>query len=212
METVPGTNGGYFPPADYYRRLRELCDRSGILLVLDEVLTGFGRTGRWFACEEYGVVPDMMTLGKGITSGHAPLGAVAVHQRLARHFDDQVLATGLTHTAHPLSLAAALGNVEALEAEGLVERAAALGERLAERLRDLARHPRVADVRSRGLYGSIELRPESDALAVKRAALARGLHLAARPPYLFIAPPLVVAAADLEAGLDIVDQVLEVRS
>ena len=212
METVPGTNGGYFPPADYYRRLREICDRSGILLILDEVLTGFGRTGRWFACEEYGVVPDMMTLGKGITSGHAPLGAVAVHERLARHFDDHVLSTGLTHTAHPLSLAAALGNVEALEAEGLVERAAILGERLAERLCRLARHPAVADVRSRGLYACLELRPEADALATKRAAFARGLYLAARPPYLFVAPPLVVTAADLEAGLDIVDQALEVRS
>jgi len=209
METVPGTNAGYFPPADYYRRLRAILDRHGILLILDEVLTGFGRTGRWFACEQYDAAPDMIAMGKGITSGHAPLGAVAVSRRVARRFDDRPLATGLTHTAHPVSLAAAAGNLEAFEEEGLVERARVLGEILAERLRVCgAQNGFVRDIRSMGLYGCLEMDDAVDLAALKREAFERHVHLLVRGRCLFVAPPLVIEEGDLNRGLDVVDEIL----
>lgn len=210
METVPGTNGGYFPPPDYYHRLREICDRHDILLILDEVLTGFGRTGRWFAVDHYGCVPDMMTLGKGITSGHAPLGAVALNERVARHFDTNVLMTGLTHTAHPISLAAALGNLEALREEGLVERSRKLGEKLADWLRQVKSHyTMVGDVRSSGLYGCVEFKEGIEVARFKKAAIERSVNLLVRGRCLFVAPPLVISENDLEYGLDLVGKVLE---
>jgi taurine--2-oxoglutarate transaminase len=209
METVPGTNGGYFPPPDYYCRLRRICDRHNILLILDEVLTGFGRTGRWFAVDHYDCIPDMMTLGKGITSGHAPLGAVAVNERIAHHFDTNALMTGLTHTAHPISLAAALGNLEALREEGLVERSRQLGDKLADWLRQVKdQHANVGDVRSAGLYGCIEFKEGIDVARFKRVAIEHGVHLLVRGHCLFVAPPLVIAERDLDYGLDAVGQIL----
>jgi taurine--2-oxoglutarate transaminase len=209
METVPGTNGGYFPPPDYYRRVREICDRHGILLILDEVLTGFGRTGRWFAIDHYGALPDMMAMGKGITSGHAPLGAVAVNRRVARFFEEHELTTGLTHTAHPVSLAAALGNLEAFEEEGLVERSRVLGEVLGERLRLMrGQHAVVRDARSRGLYGCLEMDDGVDLPRLKSAAFERHVHLLVRGRCLFVAPPLVIEEKDLDRGLDVVEEIL----
>ncbi len=209
METVPGTSAGYFPPPDYYRRVREICDRHGVLLILDEVLTGFGRTGRWFGCVHYEVAPDLMTMGKGITSGHAPLGAVAVSEPVARRFDDRELATGLTHAAHPVSLAALRGNLEAFEEEGLVERARVLGETLAERLALMkAQHPAVEDARSLGLYGCLEIAEGAEPKKLKAAAFERGVHLIARGRRLFLAPPLVIEQRDLDLGLDVLDESL----
>lgn len=209
METVPGTNGGYFPPPDYYRRVREICDRHGILLILDEVLTGFGRTGRWFAIDHYGALPDMMTLGKGITSGHAPLGAVAVNTKVARFFEDHELATGLTHTAHPISLAALVGNLEAFEEEGLVERSRVLGESLNERLRLMAKqHAVVRDARSSGLYGCLELDDRIDVKRLKSMAFERHVNILTRGHCLFIAPPLVISEKDLDRGLDVTEEIL----
>lgn len=209
METVPGTNGGYFPPPDYYAKVRAICDRHGILLILDEVLTGFGRTGRWFAVEHYGTLPDIMTMGKGITSGHAPLGAVAVNARIAKFFQDHELATGLTHTAHPISLAAAAGNLEAFEEDGLVERSRVLGEILGERLRLMGRqHAAVRDTRSSGLYGCLELDDRVDVKRLKSMAFERRLHVLARGHCLFVAPPLVISEKDLDRGLDVIEEIL----
>ena len=217
IEAVVGTNGAFWGPAEYLSRLREICDRHGILLILDEVLTGFGRTGRWFAFERFGVVPDMITMGKAITSGHAPLGAVAVNGRIAGHFEANTLVTGLTHVAHPISLAAGLATLEVMKDEKLVERAAALDVVLARRLAMLAsRHQIVGDVRSLGLYGVIELvadRATKEPLErgvgeLKRAALDRGVHLVTRGNYVFIAPPLCIEEADLAHGLDVVDDLL----
>jgi taurine---2-oxoglutarate transaminase len=209
METVPGTNGGYFPPPDYYRRLRDICDRHDILLVLDEVLTGFGRTGQWFAVNHYDCVPDMMTLGKGITSGHAPLGAVSVNERVARHFDTNMLMTGLTHTAHPISLAAALGNLDVFREEALVERSRKLGEGLADRLKQVKRcHAIVGDVRSAGLYGCLEFEEGVEVARLKKAAIDRGVHLLVRDRRLFVAPPLVISESDLNHGLEVVEEIV----
>lgn len=217
IEAVVGTNGAFWGPAEYLPRLREICDRHGILLILDEVLTGFGRTGRWFAFEHFGAVPDMITMGKAITSGHAPLGAVAVNGRIARHFETNPLVTGLTHTAHPISLAAGLATLEVMRDEKLVERAARLDVVLARRLAALAtRHRVVGDVRSLGLYGVIELvkdratrEPlEAPVKGLARAALDRGVRLSTRWNYLYVAPPLCIDEADLARGLDVVDELI----
>jgi len=218
VEAVVGTNGAFWGPPEYLPRLREICDRHGILLILDEVLTGFGRTGRWFAFERFGVVPDMITMGKAITSGHAPLGAVAVNARIAGHFASHPLVTGLTHAAHPISMAAGLATLEVMKDEKLVERADRLDVVLARRLAAIAsRHPSVGDVRSLGLYGVIELVKDRDTKepleapvkALARAALERGVHLATRWNYVFIAPPLCIDEADLAHGLDVVDDLLK---
>ena len=226
VEVVPGTNGAFVPPPEYLPGLRAICDRYGILLIFDEVLTGFGRTGRWFAFEHWGAAPDILTMGKAITSGHAPLGAVAVSERLARWFDDHVLATGLTHASHPLSLAAGLGTLAAMTEDGLVARAASLGPALQKRLEGIAaRRPLVGDVRSIGLYGVLELVKDRDTREpyvpwngapelqvpmrkIARAALERGVRITTRWNYLFVAPPLCIAESDLAHGLDVVDEVL----
>jgi taurine--2-oxoglutarate transaminase len=215
VEPVVGTNGAFWGPEEYLPRLREICDRHGILLIFDEVLTGFGRTGRWFAFERWGVVPDMITMGKAITSGHAPLGAVAVGERIAAHFEKNPLVTGLTHSAHPVSLAAGLATLEVMEEEKLVERADRLDLFLAERLAAIAAaHPVVGDVRSLGLYGVIELvkdpKTREPLLShdLGRRALAHGVHLATRWNYVFIAPPLSIEEADLAHGLDVVSELI----
>lgn len=217
IEAVVGTNGAFWGPAEYLPRLREICDRHGILLILDEVLTGFGRTGRWFAFERFGVVPDMITMGKAITSGHAPLGAVAVNERVARHFDASTLVTGLTHTAHPISLAAGLATLEVMKDERLVERADRLDAVLARRLAAWASSIAiVGDVRSLGLYGVVELvkdRATKEPLdapvkALARAALDRGVHLLTRENYVYIAPPLCIEEPDLARGLDVVGELI----
>jgi len=217
VEAVVGTNGAFWGPAEYLPRLREICDRHGILLILDEVLTGFGRTGRWFSFERFGVVPDMITMGKAITSGHAPLGAVAVNARVAAHFDKNVLVTGLTHAAHPIALAAGLATLEVVKDEGLVARADRLDVVLARRLASIAsRHAIVGDVRSLGLYGVIELVKDRDTRepleapvkALAKAALARGVHVSTRSNFVFVAPPLCIEEADLAHGLDVIDDLL----
>ena len=223
VEPVVGTNGGFWGPAEYLPRLREICDRHGILLIFDEVLTGFGRTGRMFAFERFGAVPDVITMGKAITSGHAPLGAVAVSERIAAHFETRPLVTGTTHSAHPVSLAAALATLEVMRDEDLVGRADRMDVVLATGLAEIAaRHPIVGDVRSLGLYGVIELVEDAESRAplvpwngppesqgpvkrLARGAYARGLHVATRWNYLFVAPPLCVAEADLRWGLDVLD-------
>jgi taurine--2-oxoglutarate transaminase len=159
-----------------------------------------------------------MTMGKAITSGHAPLGAVAVSKRVADHFEAQPLITGLTHSAHPISLAAGLATLEVLRDEKLVERAVTLGATLATRLAAIAaRHTIVGDVRSLGLYGVLELvsdRTTKEPLnerrlkAIAGRALDRGVHVATRGNYLFVAPPLCISEADLTHGLDVIETLL----
>lgn len=219
VEAVVGTNGGFTTPTGWMQRLRELCTKHGILLIADEVLTGFGRTGRWFGFEHSGVVPDMVVLGKAITSGHAPLGAVAVSRRVADHFDDQLLATGTTHTAHPIALAAARATVEVLRDERLVECAAQLEPLLRDRLRQIAaRSESIGDVRVIGAYGVLEFvknrtskvplvaartpAEPRDPLRQLAARLQRtGVHVAVRWNNLYVAPPLCISENELLEGL-----------
>lgn len=146
------------PPPGYLRSFREVCDRHGILLIFDEVMTGFGRTGRWFACEHWGVVPDIMTMAKGISSGYVPLGAMVVNGPLRDWLQDHEFASGLTTCGHPLACAAGLGTIGAIRDEGLVDHAAALGDVLAGELPELAAdHASVGEVRGLGLLWGLEL-------------------------------------------------------
>src|SRR5512137_821896 len=158
MESVTGTNGIIIPPQGYMQGVRALCDKYHILFIADEVMSGFGRTGRWFAIEHWNVVPDLMTMAKGLTSAYAPLGAVAMKPEIAAAYNDKVYEGGLTYTAHPISLAAAIANIQVMQDDHIVEHAYVMGPVLHRLLNDLGeQHPSVGDVRSIGLFGVIEL-------------------------------------------------------
>ena len=210
LEGIVGANGVFVPPAGYWKKIRAICDRHGVLLIADEVLSGFGRTGRWFAVDHDGVTPDLLTVAKGVTGGYAPGGAVLVTERLARHFDDNVLWCGLTAYAHPLVCAAIVATIETLRDEKLIERAAALGEWLRPRMLALARTRRhVVDVRGIGLLWALELgRPGTREplggaeMARVAAALRRHhLHMHKRDNMVYLAPPLVITEAELTLAL-----------
>jgi len=217
MEGIAGTNGVLIPPDDYWPRIRALCDKYGILLVDDEVMSGFGRTGRWFAVDHWGVVPDMITLAKGLTSGYLPLAAVVVSEPIARHFDDHALLGGLTYGSHTLSCAAGLATVQVYEEDGLIANSSRLGGILGERLEEIkARHKSVGDVRYMGLFSVIELVKDR---ATKEPLLSAGLNKFLRERGLFtflpsnlvfVTPPLCITEAQLGEGLVILDQALEI--
>lgn len=224
VEPVVGTNGLFFGPGDYWRELRAICDRYGILLVADEVMTGFGRTGQWFAWQHWPeAAPDMMLLAKGLTAAHLPLGAVALNRRCAAFFDDHPLPTGLTYAGHPLCCAAGVAAMEVYEREGLVRRSRELGDWLLARLQEMAaRHPVIGDVRGLGLFAALELVadrathrplapwPQIPAGLKKLAAEAkgRGVVPGIRGNLLIISPPLNIPREDLEWGLNVLDELL----
>src|SRR5687768_10756866 len=158
LETVTGTNGVLVPPDGYMQGVRALCDKYGILMIADEVMSGFGRTGKWFAIEHWGVVPDLITMAKGITSAYVQLGAVGMRQTIADAFRDKPFPGGLTYSSHPVACATALATIAVMEEDGLVQRASTMGRLMHELLADLAaRHPSVGAVRSIGLFGVVEL-------------------------------------------------------
>src|SRR5256714_3283262 len=158
LETIVGTNGIIVPPDGYLQSIREVCDRHGILLIFDEVMAGFGRSGKWFACEHWDVVPDILTVAKGINSGYVPLGAMIVNEKLADWVKDKYFAGGLTYSGHLLACASGVASIEAFREEGIVENAAAMGEVLAEELPRLAeRHRSIGEVRGKGLFWGLEL-------------------------------------------------------
>jgi taurine--2-oxoglutarate transaminase len=188
-------------------------------------MSGFGRTGRWFAVEHWGVTPDIMTMAKGLTSGYAPLGCVAMKQAIADVFQNKVYQGGLTYNAHPISLAAAIANIQVFHSDQLVERAASTGADLADLLTELKdRHPSVGEVRSIGLFAAIELvrdrvtkepmapfggsSPEMD--AVRKFLLQRGLYLYTHWHTLLIIPPLPITTAQLVAGFSVIDEALQI--
>ncbi len=227
VEPITGLSGLVVPPDGYLQRLREICDRYGVLLILDEVITGFCRTGRWFASEHWGVVPDIMTVAKGITAGYVPLGAAITNDRVARHFEDHYLGAGLTYAAHPLACAAGCAVLEVYLQEGLAERAERLGKRLLARLQEMAaEHPSIGEVRGLGLLAAIELvrdrktreplspqrteDPVTPAMAaVRRVLNEHHVSTLTRWNLIVFAPPLTIAEEELEAGLDAVDAALE---
>src|SRR5690348_5600231 len=158
VESVVGTNGLIIPPEGYMQGLRELCTRHGILLICDEIMSGFGRTGEWFAVDHWGVVPDLMTVAKGLTSAYVPLGAVIVSDAIAAHFENRPLYAGLTYNSHPVGCAAAVACINVYKEDNLIENARNLGEMLsAELVRLKETHPSVGDVRSMGLFSLVEL-------------------------------------------------------
>lgn len=217
LEGVTGTNGILIPPDDYWPRLRAMCDRYGILLVADEVMSGFGRTGRWFGVDHWGVVPDMMTLAKGLTSGYAPLAAVVVSEPIARHFDNRVLFGGLTYGSHPLGCAAAIAVLQVYQEEKLIENSARLGLFLRQRLEELkTRHRSVGDVRSIGLFAAIELvkdrtskEPLTSRPLLEQFLRQEGLSTFLPLNLIFVTPPLCITQEQLEEGLAILDRALE---
>jgi len=210
MEGIVGANGVFVPPPGYWRKVRDICTRHGVLLIADEVLSGFGRTGRWFAVDHDGVTPDLLTMAKGLTGGYAPGGAVIVTGAVARHFDDNVLQCGLTTYAHPLTCAAIVAAIESYRDGELPGRAALLGDTLGGALGELARtRPVIGEVRGIGLLWALELvepgtRLPLNALTVGRLAAAlrrRHLHLHKRENLVYVAPPLVATEADLADGI-----------
>lgn len=208
VEPIVGANGALIPPDGYLPALREACDKHGTLLIFDEVLTGFGRTGKWFAFEHFDAVPDMITLAKGLTAGMAPLGAVLVHERVAKHFDENFLYAGLTNYAHPLGCAAAVASLKVYEKENLIEASAKLGEILLEGVKDIRSDHRklVPFVRGKGLFAAIEIEIDSDDSFWKRLqseldAQYVFVHLKPRIKTLLIAPPLVITEEQLKTGI-----------
>lgn len=225
LETVTGTNGIIIPPEGYLQGVRQLCDRYGILLIADEVMSGFGRTGRWFAVDHWDIIPDLMTMAKGLTSGYAPLGAVAMRPQIADFFNDRVYQSGLTYNAHPISLAAAIANIQVIQEDRIVEHAAEMGPVLHHLLTDLGeQHPSVGEVRSIGLFGVIELvrnRQTKEPLApydglspemvaVRKYLLNHGLYLYSHWHTLLIIPPLIITQEQLEEGFALLDKALEI--
>jgi taurine--2-oxoglutarate transaminase len=227
VEPVTGLSGLVPPPEGYLRCLRELCDAHGIVLIFDEVITGFCRTGAWFASQLFDVTPDMMSVAKGITSGYVPLGASIVSDRIAAYFDANYLAAGLTYAAHPLACAAGCATLEVYLEEDLATRAARTGERMLERLRELAaRHPCVGEVRGVGLLACLELvrdretrtplspqrteAPLSPEMAeVRKAVLGRRAWPLFRWNLIILAPPLNVTDEELDQGLEAIEAGLE---
>lgn len=226
LEPIVGSSGLIVPPDGFLRGLRSLCDQHGILLILDEVMTGFGRTGKWFAAEHEGVVPDMITFAKGVNSGYVPLGGVIVDEPIAKHFDKNVLWAGLTYAGHPLACAAGVATVKAYRDERIIEQGAKMGELLMKELRTIAaRHPSVGDVRGKGLFIGIELvkdRGTKEMLerwngpsaklqnAIKNALMSRDVYVLNRWNMLFIAPPLTVSEDEIRFGVKAIDQALEI--
>src|SRR6187549_2267567 len=225
LETVTGTNGILVPPDGYIQGVREICDRYGILMIADEVMAGFGRTGKWFAVDHYDVVPDLITMAKGLTSAYVQLGALGMRRKYAEHFDSNVFYGGLTYNSHPLACATALATIEVYEEEGLIERAVRMGERMRVHHEQLAaRHPSVGATRSIGLFGIVELvrnRSTMEPLAPfngtsdEMAALGKrfredGLYTFVRWNTFFTNPPLTITEEEMAEGFAIIDRALEI--
>src|SRR5437773_7177007 len=228
LETVTGTNGIIVPPDGYLQSIREVCDRHGILLICDEVMAGFGRTGKWFGVDNWDVVPDILTVAKGINSGYIPIGAMVVRAPIAEWVRDKYFAGGLTYSGHPLACASAVASIEAFQEEGIVENAAEMGGVFADKLRALQeRHPSIGDVRGLGCFWGLELvknretreplvpfNAAGEAFApvarLAKAALERGLYLMTHWNVVMVCPPLTITRDEIEEGVAILDEVLSI--
>lgn len=224
MEGVVGSNGVIIPPDDYWPRVREICNKYDILLISDEVMSGWGRTGKWFAVDNWGVTPDMITTAKGITSGYLPLGAVVVSEPISNFFDDKYLYAGLTYSGHALACAAAVATIAVYEEDHLLENAVAVGKYLGQALEGIkTRHRSVGDVRYIGLFSAIELvanRESKESLTpsimaeVGKELRQNGLFTFILSNNLgslvFVVPPLCITKEQLDEGLSIIDKALEV--
>jgi len=228
FEGESGSSGCIKYPPFYWKRLRQMADQYGILLIDDEVMSGFGRTGKWFGIDHHDTTPDIMCVAKGLTSGYLPLGGVVVTDTIARKFDDQPLAVGLTYSAHAVACAAALENIRIMEEEQMVDNAAAMGAYIEQEVNRLKeQHPSIGDFRNTGLLGCIELvknrktkepvtpwnaKPSAMEATVKMAAKMRalGMFTFVRWNWIFIAPPLCITKEEIDEGLQIVSEVIAI--
>lgn len=229
VEPIVGSNGILVPPDEYLPRLREIAHEHNALLICDEVMAGFGRTGEWFGSDVFDVTPDIMTMAKGLTGAYQPLGATVVTDEIAEHFDEEMLCHGHTYAGHPVACAAGLATIETYQEEGLVDRASEVGEVLGDRLESLAaEHPSVGDTRGVGLFRGIELTKRTDRREpfgeredklskgstvvdeVANAAFEDGLYVANMINTLIIAPPLTITEDEIDEAVAVLDDALEV--
>lgn len=228
LEGESGSSGCLQYPVGYLKQVRALCDKHGILLIMDEVMSGFGRTGKWFGFENHGIVPDMIAMAKGLTCGYLPFGCLMVSDRIAAKYDDAVLPLGLTYSAHPVSCAAALETLKIYEDDNLIENAASMGRYVAQQVEKMKQqHPSIGDFRTAGLLGCIELVKNRDtrepmapfnagpaemAVMNKVAAKIRelGMYTFVRWSYVFIAPPLCVTKEQIDEGLAIISEAIKI--
>ena len=228
LEGESGSSGCIKYPPMYLKKVRELCDRYGILFIDDETMSGFGRTGKMFGIDHHGVAPDIMVIAKGLTSGYLPLGAAVVTNEIAEYFNENPMVIGLTYSAHPTLCAAALENIKIIEEDNLVERAAEMGTYIEAEVEKLkAKHPSIGDFRNTGLLGCIELvknretkepttpwnaKPHEMEATSRMAAKVRelGMFTFVRWNWIFIAPPLNVSKEEVDEGLKIISQVIAI--
>ena len=225
VEPVTGTNGILIPPDGYIQGLRALCDKYGILLIADEVMAGFGRTGEWFSINNWGVVPDLMSMAKGLSSAYVQLGAIGMRRHIADHFEKNVFYGGLTYNSHPLACAAALANISVYEEDGLIENAKRMGKIMRGQLEDLEqKHPSVGATRSIGLFGIVELVRNSatrepmagfNSTSPEMKELSKffrqeGLYTFVRWNTFFTNPPLCITEDEMREAFGIIDRALEI--
>lgn len=218
MEGVTGSNGLIVPPDDYWPRVREICNKYGILLISDEVMSGWGRTGKWFAVDNWNVVPDIITTAKGITSGYVPLGAVIISEPIANYFEDKMLWCGLTYSGHPLACAAGAATIDVYKKDGLFQNAMLVGEYLGDRLEEIKRdHVSVGDVRYIGLFTAIEIVKNRITKQPIDPLLETGIYLKDHGLFtfifhnvLFVVPPLCITKSQIDEGLEIIEGALKI--
>ena len=228
MEPVTGTNGIIIPPDGYMQGIRQLCDKYGILFIADEVMSGFGRTGEWFAVDHWGVEPDIMSVAKGLTSSYLPLGATIVSEEIAKYFDEKVLYAGLTYGGHAMGCAAAIACINVYKEDNLIARAKEMGKYLGEWHEKLkAKHPSVGQVRYIGMFSIIEVvknRKTREPMAPFNAKASEmgamgvinkffrdnGLYTFVRWNNILVNPPLIITKEELDEGMEIIDRALEI--
>ncbi|MFP3317892.1 MAG: aspartate aminotransferase family protein [Thermoplasmata archaeon] len=229
LEPVTGTNGVIIPPDGYLRRVREIASENGVVFVADEVMSGWGRTGEWFAVDNWGIRPDILTTAKGITGAHIPLSLVATNNEISEFFQDNYFAHGMTYEAHPVPLAAAYAAIREYKERNLIENSRELGKVLKKRLEEIKEsHISVGDVRSIGLFGAVEIVKDRDKKTpfnsyqdkiygnilmtdkVAKNAMENGVYISAWINHFIIAPPLIISRDELLHGLDIIDESLKI--
>lgn len=223
MEGVTGSNGIFIPPPEYYKGIRELCTKYNIMLIDDEVMSGFGRTGEWFAVDNFGVAPDIMSVAKGINSGYVPLGAVCVSDKVYDAIKDKFLSCGLTYSGHPLACAAAVATINVYKEEKIIENAKEVGKFILQRMEDMkAKHKCVGDVRNIGVFGCIELvknRETREPMVpwngsgevmdkVSASLLEDGMYMDIRWNWILVVPPCIIKPEEVEEAFTAIDKAL----
>jgi len=229
-ESIVGADGIIVPPDGYWQKLREICDKYEVLLICDEVMVGFGRTGKWFAIEHWGVVPDIITMAKGITSGYIPLAATSMRERVAQQFEEKQWVHGHTYSGHAMGMAAGVAAIEIYKTDGLIQRAAEMGNYLMDKALELQeKHPCIGEVRGKGLFVGLELvkdrktrepihdpwfegpRPPTAKMKVLGKALQEGVYcLPGQVSVIMLAPPLTITKDEIDHAMDVFDKALPI--